>query len=200
MSAHADRTAGLGRAGLVAAPLRDSLLKLDPRIQVRNPVMFVVYLGRSPPLAPAPPAGPGRVAGVHPRDRPLAVADGPLCQLRRGDRRAMARSRPPASGGHASAGDAHRLTDRPRATEQVPAPDLRPGDLVLVNSGEMIPSATARWSRASRRWTRRRAITARRPVVREERRRPCCCHRRTRDLTGLVIRITRCRGRASSTG
>ena len=32
-------------APLVSAAMRDSLRKLNPRVQIRNPVMFVVYVG-----------------------------------------------------------------------------------------------------------------------------------------------------------
>ncbi len=41
--------------------------------------------------------------------------------------------------------------------EQVAAPDLKPGDLVLVEAGELIPSATVRSSRASPRSTNPRS-------------------------------------------
>ena len=39
------RTLSLFDPGLVAPALFDALRKLDPRIQLRNPVMFVVYIG-----------------------------------------------------------------------------------------------------------------------------------------------------------
>src|SRR4051812_38728744 len=32
-------------APLIGAAVRDSFRKLDPRVQIRNPVMFVVYVG-----------------------------------------------------------------------------------------------------------------------------------------------------------
>ncbi len=65
--------------------LTDSLAKLDPRVQVRNPVMFVVEIGavitswafisgrRQRARRPRPRL-------VHLHDLRLAVADGGLCQ------------------------------------------------------------------------------------------------------------------------
>jgi potassium-transporting ATPase ATP-binding subunit len=44
-SAHERRAISLFRRDIVVRALRDSLLKLDPRVQLRNPVMFVVEIG-----------------------------------------------------------------------------------------------------------------------------------------------------------
>ncbi len=98
-----------------AAALREALLaslvKLDPRVQWRNPVMFVVEIGavdHQRRLAQAGPrrrpAGGRRRAGlVHLHRGDLAVADGGLRQPRRSARRG-ARQGP----GRDAARDAHR--------------------------------------------------------------------------------------------
>ena len=88
-----------------------SLRKLDPRVQVRNPVMFVVEIGAvittvawliqvfgGQPAWRRPRAGL-----VHLHDRDLALADGRLRQPRRGAG-GGARQGP----GGEPAGDAHR--------------------------------------------------------------------------------------------
>ena len=68
----------------------DAFRKLDPRTQLRNPVMFVVYVGSilTTLLFVQALVGAGRGAGrLHPRDRALAVVHGAVRQLRRGDGR-----------------------------------------------------------------------------------------------------------------
>ena len=44
MNRAVNRSAGIDRAMIVGA-IRSSFLKLNPRTQLRNPVMFAVYLG-----------------------------------------------------------------------------------------------------------------------------------------------------------
>ena len=43
--------------GLFLQALKDSLIKFDPRVQIRNPVMFVVWVGTLVTLALTDPAG-----------------------------------------------------------------------------------------------------------------------------------------------
>ncbi len=79
--------------------MRDSFRKLDPRVQLRNPVMFVVFVGSilttvigiaSRPAWPMPDGAAGLRAG----DRGVAVADGAVRELRRsgGRRRGKAQA------------------------------------------------------------------------------------------------------------
>ena len=42
---HERRAISLFRRDIVKRALIDSLIKLDPRVQIRNPVMFVVEIG-----------------------------------------------------------------------------------------------------------------------------------------------------------
>ena len=90
----AARRSLMDRSILVPAVI-DSLRKLDPRVQVRNPVMFVVEIGArdhhgrlADPALRRRPLGGGQRAGlVHVHGHGLAVADRRLRQPRRGARR-----------------------------------------------------------------------------------------------------------------
>ena len=122
------------------------LRKLDPRVQWRNPVMFVVYIGS---ILTTRALGPGarrarRGAGlVHPQRRDLAVVHRAVRELRRSARR---RPQQGAGGGAArTEADACRPRSSPtRRTAQrstrVRADELRKGDVVLVEAGDYIPA------------------------------------------------------------
>ena len=117
--------------------------KLDPRVQLRNPVMFVVLVGaavttvefvRTPAGQRASPA-----TAASPADRDLALVHRAVRQLRRGDGRG-ARQGP----GRHPAQDPHRRPGQAAATptaqiQTVSATELRRGDLVLVEAGDLIP-------------------------------------------------------------
>ena len=100
--------------------------KLDPRVQVRNPVMFVVEVGAVITTIAAIVGG-----GEDPRwftrhDRHLAVADGGLRQPRRGAGRG-----PRQGAGRDAARDALRDDRAPaRTAASVAASELRKGDVV----------------------------------------------------------------------
>ncbi|OJW16287.1 MAG: potassium-transporting ATPase subunit B [Planctomycetales bacterium 71-10] len=126
------------------AAVRDSLLKLAPRHQVKNPVMFAVYLGsilttvlwiRS--LGAAEGESPGFILGVGAwlwftvlfANFAEAIAEGhgkaQAASLRNSRTQVVAR----------------RLVDRRAGvSEDVPAPDLKVDDLVIVHAGDVIPA------------------------------------------------------------
>ena len=84
--------------------------------------------------------GDDRAALVRGHRRPLAMADRALRELRRGDRRG-----PRQGAGERAPGDAHddrrpAAARRPAALEEIPAPELRRGDVVVVEAGQIIPA------------------------------------------------------------
>ena len=122
----------------------DAFKKLDPRLMIKNPVMFAVYLGsilttilwiRS--LGAATGESSGFILGVGVwlwftvlfANFAEAVAEGhgkaQAASLRKSRTQVVAR----------------RIVDRrSRTTEETPAPDLKPDDLVFVRAGEVIPA------------------------------------------------------------
>ena len=132
----------LFRPDIVRRALLDSLLKLDPRVQIRNPVMFVVELGAVITtvtwiiqLFGGASAGRQRPGLVHVRHLDLAVADGRVRQPRRGVRRGPR----PRSGRHPAR---HAPGDGRHAcgtASRKQASELVKGDLVVVEAGELIP-------------------------------------------------------------
>ena len=128
---------------LLGPALLDSLKKLDPRVQLRNPVMFVVEIGAV--ITHRGLADPGlrrHAAGRRPRGRlvhvqcrDLALAHGGVRERRRGA------GRGPREG---AGGDALRAmraetvaTLRDGGTK--PSSELVRGDVVVVEAGELIP-------------------------------------------------------------
>ena len=128
----------LFQARLVRVAVRDSFAKLTPRVQLRNPVMFVVYVGAI------------LVTLLLVRD---AVAGGEFAfnlqiavwlwftLLFANFAEAMAEGRGKAQAAALKRGQtettARRLTRR--GEESVPATSLRKGDRVVVTAGEVIP-------------------------------------------------------------
>ncbi len=124
----------------------DSFRKLTPQRQVRNPVMFVVYVGSMlTTLLLAPGAG-GQGRGtrlVHLLGVGLALVHRAVRQLRRGH---GGRARQGA-GGVAPEGPARSPGQAPppaearrRRARSSPASQLRKGDVFLVEAGELIPA------------------------------------------------------------
>ncbi len=146
MSTKSVRAVSAWEGPLLRAAIADSLRKLDPRAMVRNPVMFVVEVGSvlttlvwlGQILPGAPGAAPGAAPAWFTAQVALwlwftvlfanfaeALAEGrgkaQAAALRGLRKETMARRR--------SAGSEQR----------VPASDLRKGDIVVVDAGEVIP-------------------------------------------------------------
>ena len=141
------QTRPLFDAPIVRRAALDALRKLDPRHMVRNPVMFVVEVGSAFTTAPRSARardGAGRSAGgLHPRHRGVALVHGAVRELRGGDGRgprqgAGRRAAPRATRRRRRSGCASRAATR--AYDEVASPQLRKGDVVLVEAGEMIPA------------------------------------------------------------
>ncbi len=130
---------------LVGPALREAFLKLDPRIQVKNPVMFVVVVGSTLTTALWVQALAGH--GEAPAGFILAVSVWLwLTVLFANFAEALAEGR-----GRAQADElrktrkettAKRLREAKREapSEIVPSGSLRKGDVVLVEAGDVIPS------------------------------------------------------------
>src|SRR6201993_3303563 len=138
----APKPARLFSRELVLAAIRDSFPKLDPRSQVRNPVMFIVELG----------------SVITTATFFLQLARGEDSQLwfvgviafwlwltvlfaNFAEAIAEGRGKAQADALRATRTTtvAHRRTDT-GSTEDVPAPDLQKGDVVVVSAGEIIPA------------------------------------------------------------
>jgi K+-transporting ATPase ATPase B chain len=128
-------------ASIMRSAAVDSFRKLDPRHQVRNPVMFVVEVGSLLTTGLFVQAVLGR--GEAPASFILAIS---LWLLFANFAEAMAEGR-----GKAQAASLRRARrdvtakrlEQPRAGsayETVPAPTLRQGDVVWVEAGDIIPS------------------------------------------------------------
>ena len=149
------RQFGMWSSALVGPALLDSLRKLSPAAQMKNPVMFVVYAGSIHPRS----CGSWRCAArprprrLHPGDHGMALVHRAVRQLRRSWPKAAASSRrppcaacaPPST--RACSRDSRMPTPtapRPthgaaRAAVSQPSGLLRRGDVVLVEAGETIP-------------------------------------------------------------
>jgi K+-transporting ATPase ATPase B chain len=127
---------------IVLAALRDSFPKLDPRVQVRNPVMFMVELGSAITTVIF---FLGLARGEH--AQPWFVGTIAiwlwLTVLFANFAEAIAEGRGKAQANALRATRtttlAHRRTES-GGLEDVPAPELQPGDVVVVSAGEVIPA------------------------------------------------------------
>jgi potassium-transporting ATPase ATP-binding subunit len=140
MSEHA-RTISIWNPGIVRQAIADSFRKLDPRIQVSNPVMFIVEVGsllttiifvQELATGSGRPLFTGQVAfwlwfTVLFASFAEAMAEG------RGKAQAdtLRKTRTETVANRLGPGD---------RTEGVPAANLRKGDLVIVHAGEFIPA------------------------------------------------------------
>ena len=129
---------------IVMPAIGSAFVKLDPRILMKNPVMFVLeVVTRADHRHPGPrPRDRRRQHRLRVPDRPVAVVHGAVRQLRRSDRRG-----PRQGAGGRAAADAHRdpgqAADRrrPAATSSwCPAPTSRSATWSLVEAGDTIPS------------------------------------------------------------
>ena len=138
------RTLSLFDPGLVAPALFDALRKLDPRIQLRNPVMFIVYVGSifTTALWVQALTGKGEAPtwfiGVTTLWLWFTVLFANFAEaLAEGRSKAQAA----ALRGAKKTVLARKLRE-PRygaAVDVVPGSELRRGDVVVVEAGEMIP-------------------------------------------------------------
>lgn len=137
------KTASLFESELVKQALWDAVIKLDPRVQIRNPVMFVVFVGSiltsilfvDSFVATQPDASSGFILGIALwlwftvlfANFAEAVAEG------RGKAQAasLRKSRQEVP--------AQRLTEN-QIYESVPSSQLNVGDVVIVKVGETIPA------------------------------------------------------------
>ena len=134
----------LFEGALVKDALRSSVAKLDPRLQWKNPVMFVVYLGSVLTTVLGVQAALG--TGEAPAGFIFAVSAWLWATLLFANfAEAMAESRGKAQAaalrGLRTTIQANRLAE-PKADAfsiPVPADRLRKGDYVLVKAGELIP-------------------------------------------------------------
>src|SRR5690242_1247781 len=134
----ARKSAGLFTREIVLAAIRDSFPKLDPRQQVRNPVMFIVELGS------VITTGIFLIDLVRGRHHDLWFVGVIafwlwLTVLFANFAEAIAEGRGKAQ---ANALRATRTTTNARLRDggEVPAPDLQRGDVVVVQAGEVIPA------------------------------------------------------------
>jgi potassium-transporting ATPase ATP-binding subunit len=131
------RRTGLFDRAILAEAIVEAFRKLDPRIQVRNPVMFVVLIGTVVTLVESI-AHPGvfdwsvtawLALTVLFANFAEAVAEG------RGKAQAdtLRRMRSDTEARRLAAGDG-------RSEERIPAADLAQGDLVVCEAGDLVPS------------------------------------------------------------
>ena len=130
-------------ADLLLNALADSLRKFDPSVQIRNPVMFVVWLGALVTAAltvePAlfgPSSAPKAYNGALTAILLLTVWFANFAE-------ALAEGRGKAKAASLRKAKIELRANRVQASgqvEQVPAASLRKGDLVKVEKGEIIPA------------------------------------------------------------
>ncbi len=126
---------------IVVPAIGDSFRKLDPRVQVRNPVMFVVEVGSA------------ITTGIFLADLLRGRTEGLwftgvvalwlwLTVLFANMAEAVAEGRGKAQANALRATRSEMMARRLDAAgveERVPAPDLRPGDMVVCEAGDLIP-------------------------------------------------------------
>lgn len=134
----------LFRADILRGAVLASLAKLDPRTQLKNPVMFAVYLGSLLTTVLWVQAAGG--GGTEPAGFVLGIALWLWATV------LFANFAEAVAEGHGKAQaaalrksrsqvTARRLTDRDaQRTTDVPAAELRVGDLVLVRAGDVVPA------------------------------------------------------------
>ena len=153
---------------------RDSFAKLDPRVQFRNPVMFVVFVGSifTTLIGVAAAFGAGRrtkaIRSSCSRSRP---GSGSRCCSRTSPRRSpkgAARRRPRRCARCASTCTRNACSAATATTHQtVEASALKRGDLVLVRGRTTSSRPTARSSKASPRSNESAVTGESAPVLRE---------------------------------
>jgi K+-transporting ATPase ATPase B chain len=129
---------------IVLGAIGDSFVKLDPRTLIRNPVIFIVELGSAIVTAIFVIDAVRRDPGQEPLWFSGAIAVWLwLTVLFANFAEAMAEGRGKAQARALRATRTTTLAHRRTASgalEDVSAPDLGPGDTVVVNAGELIPA------------------------------------------------------------
>jgi K+-transporting ATPase ATPase B chain len=119
---------------IVKRAIVDAFLKLDPRMMMKNPVMFVVAVGSVLTTLQL-------IRGVHAFELQITLWLW-FTVLFANFAEAMAEGRGKAQAANLRKSKtetiAHRIVSE-KLTEDVPAPQLRKGDLVIVSAGEFIP-------------------------------------------------------------
>ena len=123
--------------------LQDSLVKFDPRVQIRNPVMFVVWLGTLVTLALtiAPDLfGPSGASRLY-NGTVTAVLALTVWFANYAEALAEGRGKAKATALRQTRSDlvGVRLLEG-GGTEKVPAADLRKGDLIRVEKNDIVPA------------------------------------------------------------
>ena len=130
------RRSGLFDRAILGRATVDSVRKLDPRVQVRNPVMFVVFVGTIVTLVESI-AHPSVFAWSVTAWLALTVLFANFAE-------AVAEGRGKAQADTLrkmrSDTEARRLTDDGHREERVAAAELAKGDLVVCEAGDLIPS------------------------------------------------------------
>jgi K+-transporting ATPase ATPase B chain len=130
------RRSGLFDRAILGRATLDSVRKLDPRVQVRNPVMFVVFVGTIVTFAESV-AHPSVFAWSVTAWLALTVLFANFAE-------AVAEGRGKAQADTLrkmrSDTEARRLTDDGHREERIAAAELLKGDLVVCAAGDLIPS------------------------------------------------------------
>ena len=118
----------------------ESFVKLDPRVQMRNPVMFIVEVGALVTIFYAFRDARNGQASLRLRDLGVAVVHGAVRQLRRsrGRRPRQSASRVPAA--HEDRHVSRAVASSTGDEERIAAAQLRRGDRVVAEADELIPT------------------------------------------------------------
>jgi len=129
--------------GLFVQALKDSLVKFDPRVQIRNPVMFVVWVGTLVTLALTiqPDLFGPSAASRHYNGIVTVVLALTVWFANYAEALAEGRGKAKATALRQTRADlvGIRVLEDGR-TEQVPAADLRKGDLIRVEKNDVVPA------------------------------------------------------------
>jgi len=133
------KTTKLLQSDIVRQAVKDAFLKLDPRVQWRNLVMFVVEIGAFSTLLIA--VGDVLTGGNFKFDIQISIWLW-FTVLFANFSEALAEGRGKAQAESLRSARSEAMANRLRhdgSIEQIPALDLRKGDLFVVNNGEIIP-------------------------------------------------------------
>jgi len=129
--------------GLFLQALKDSLVKFDPRVQIRNPVMFVVWVGALVTLALTIEPNLFGASGASRGYNGIVTAVLALTVWFANYAEALAEGRGKAKATALRQTRADLVGVRVRedgSTEKIPAADLRKGDLIRVEKNDVVPA------------------------------------------------------------